>query len=132
MKTMWWILGISLIVAIPLVRFLLLRLREKRAQRDGVAVYATVVSMDIATFLGKPSSAVKIRMWIQEPGEDRREITLTSRIAPGQNVVPGVMLPVVVDPADKKRVYPAGPEAAKRVQLTGSRQQRRQMRAQGL
>jgi hypothetical protein len=55
---------------------------------------------------------------------------LNSRIPAGQRITAGVMLPVVIDPADPKRIYPAGPEAMKRVQLTGSREQRRQMKRQ--
>jgi hypothetical protein len=75
---------------------------------------------------------MKINMWIQEPGASRREVSLSSRIPAGQNVGPGVMLPVVIDPADPKKIYPAGPDAVKRVQLTGSRDMRRRMRQQGL
>ena len=36
---------------------------------------------------------------------------------------------MVVDPKDPKRIYPANPEAAKRIQITGSREERRQMKA---
>jgi hypothetical protein len=40
------------------------------------------------------------------------------------------MIPIVIDPKNAKRVYPATPESAKRVVLTGSRQQRRIMQSQ--
>ena len=75
----------------------------------GVVVYATVVSIEPVTVFRKPSPVMKINMWIQEPGASRREVSLSSRIPAGQNVGPGVMLPVVVDPSDPKKIYPAGP-----------------------
>jgi hypothetical protein len=130
MKLWWFLIGLGVVLVVVLVRFLLQRQKEQRAQREGVAVYATVVSMAMETFLGKPSPVMKITLWIQEPGKDRREITLRSRVAAGQNIAPGAMLPVVVDPKNPKQVYPAGPEAQKRVVLTGSREQRRQMKRQ--
>ena len=40
-----------------------------------------------------------------------------------------MLLSVVVDPKNANRIYPAGPEAAKRVVMTGSRRDRRQMRS---
>ena len=131
MKIFWWLLP-AIVLLVPAVMYLLQRFREKRAQRDGGAVYATVVAVEPVKAFGKPSGILKITMWLQEPGAERREITLRSRSAPGQKITPGVMLAVVVDPSDPKRVYPAGPEAIKRVQLTGSRQERRLMRKKGL
>lgn len=131
MKIWFWLLPVVVMIGIA-VRFLLQRRREQKAQKDGVVVYATVVSMEPVTVFGKPSPVMKIHMWIQEPGASRREVSLSSRIPAGQNIVPGVMLPVVIDPSDPKRIYPAGADAVKRVQLTGSRDVRRRMRQQGL
>jgi hypothetical protein len=129
-KYVYWLIGLTVVIAAVVVRYFMIRRREQTAQAKGVAVYATVVSIDMATFLGKPSPVSKITMWLQEPGKDRREVVLNSRIPAGQRITAGVMLPVVIDPADPKRIYPAGPEAMKRVQLTGSREQRRQMKRQ--
>lgn len=117
---------------VPLVRFLLQRSREQKAQKDGLVLYATVISLEPVKVFGKPSPVMKIKMWVQQPGGDRREVSLSSRIAAGQNVAPGVMLPIVVDTKDPKKIYPAGPEAMKRVVLTGSREQRRMMKKQGM
>jgi hypothetical protein len=129
MKTLiGFLIGLAVLLAGIAIRYFLLRQREKRAQREGVAVYATVVGIEPETFLGKPSPAFKIRMWIQEPGAERREVSFSTRIPVGQKVDPGMMMPVVVDPSNPKRIYPAGPDAVKRVQYTGSREQRRQMR----
>jgi hypothetical protein len=121
-----------LAACVPLVRFLLQRSREKKAQAQGLVLYATVISLTPVKVFGKPSPVMKILMWVQQPGGDRREVSLSSRIAAGQNVAPGVMLPIVVDPTDAKKVYPASPEAMKRVVLTGSREQRRMMKKQGM
>jgi hypothetical protein len=131
-KFVWWLIGLVVVIAAVAIRYFLIRRRETVAQEKGVAVYATVVSIDMTTFLGKPSPMSKIKMWLQEPGQDRREVVLQSRIPAGQRIGAGVMLPVVIDPTDPKRIYPAGPAAMKRVQLTGSRDTRRQMKRQGL
>ncbi len=128
----WFWLPLVLLAAFPIVRFLLQRRREARTQRDGVVVYATVISMEPVKVFGKPTPAMKIHLWLQEPGGKRREVSLTSRIPEGQNVVAGVMLPVVIDPTDPQRISPATPESMKRIHLTGSREQRRQMRKQGM
>jgi hypothetical protein len=131
MRIVFWLLPILVLIGIG-VRFWLQRQREQKAQKNGIVVYATVLSIEPVTVFRKPSPVMKINMWIQEPGASRREVSLSSRIPAGQNVGPGVMLPVVIDPADPKKIYPAGPDAVKRVQLTGSRDMRRRMRQQGL
>jgi hypothetical protein len=131
MKIVFWLLPVVVLIGIG-VRFWLQRRREQKAQKDGLVVYATVLSIEPVTVFRKPSPVMKINMWIQEPGGTRREVSLSSRIPAGQNVSPGVMLPVVIDPSDPKTIYPAGPDAVKRVQLTGSRDMRRRMRQQGL
>jgi hypothetical protein len=128
----WYWLPLVLLVLIPIVRFLLQKMAESNAQKNGTALYATMISMEPVKVFGKVSPAMKIRLAIQEPGASRREVTLTSRIPEGQRIQAGMMLPVVVDPKDPKKVYPANAESMKRMQLTGSREQRRQMKKQGL
>jgi len=128
MKIGFWILGF-LVVATPIGLYLWQRLRQSRAEKKGVVVYATVVSIEPVKVFGKYSEMMKITMWLQEPGKERREVTLRSRIAAGQKIEPGVMLAVVVDPSDPKRIYPAGEEASKRVVMTGPRRERRQMQS---
>ena len=128
MKISFWIL-LFLLVAIPVTIFLWQRWRQKRAEREGVVVYATVVSMEPVKVFGKYSDMMKINLWVQEPGSTtRREVSLQSRIPAGQKIEPGMMLPVVIDPKDPKRIYPASEESAKRLVVTGSREQRRQIK----
>jgi hypothetical protein len=128
----WFWLPLVALVLIPIVRFLLQKMNESNAQKNGIALYATMISMEPVKVFGKVSPAMKIKLAIQEPGASRREVTLTSRIPEGQRIQAGMMLPVVVDPKDPKKVYPANAESMKRMQLTGSREQRRQMKKQGL
>ena len=124
----WFWLPLVLLIAIPAGRFLWQRLRESQAQKKGVALYATMVSIAPVKVFGKISAAMKVTLWLQEPDGARREVSLTSRIPEGQKVEPGMMLPVVIDPSDPKKVYPANADAMKRIQLTGSREQRRRMK----
>ena len=128
MKTAIWTL-IFLAAATPAVLYFWQRWRQQRAEREGVAVYATVVSVEPIKRFGKQLPMVKIVMWVQEPDKGSRVVTMSTRIEPGQKIEPGVRLAVVVDPKDPKRIYPAGPAATERVVLTGSRAERRQMRS---
>src|SRR6202034_3556168 len=107
MKITFEILGILLLVlaVVSLTNFLIQRMREKKAQSDGLVLYATLVSTEPVRYFGK---AVNMR----------------SRVDPGQKLVIGAVLPVAVDPKDPRRVYPASPEAAKRALVTGSRKER--------
>jgi hypothetical protein len=129
MRTWIWI-PLLLLVAVPLTRFLWQRLRESRAQKQGVALYATMVSVEPVKVFGRVSAVMKINLWLQEPGGARREVSLTSRIPEGEKIESGMMLPVVIDPSNPKKVYPANADAMKRIQLTGSREQRRRMKKQ--
>ena len=61
-----------------------------------------------------------------------REVTLKSRLPPNQKLSPGMKVPVAIDPLKPQRVYPATPTAVKRITLTGSRQERRLMKQQGM
>lgn len=112
------------------VNYLLQKRRQDEVQRDGAVVYATVLSVEPVGGWAKQLELKKIVLRVQDPGATQsREVTLRSRTAPGQRIVPGVKLAVVLDPKDPKRIYPANPEASKRIQITGSREERRQMKA---
>ena len=133
MKIFWIVLG-SLILAAALwagINYLLQRLRQKHAEQHGTVVYATVVSVDAASGWQKRLDLKKIVLRVQEPDAAApREVTLTTRTAPGQKLSAGMRLIVVIDPKNANRVYPAQAESAKRVVITGSREERRLMNAQ--
>ena len=124
----WSLAGIAAVS--PLLWFLFQKLRANRAEKHGVAMYATVTGFEPVKAFGRPSEIMKIKLWLQESGHSGRELTLKSRVPPGQKIQAGMMLPIVFDPKTPNRVYPAGAEAMKRMKLTGSREQRRQMKKQ--
>jgi hypothetical protein len=128
MKTAIWII-LFLAAATPAVLYFYQRWRQNKADREGLALYATVVSVEPIKRFGKTLPMAKITMWIQEPDQAPRTVTLRSRIEPGQKIESGVRLAVVVDPKNPKRIYPAGPAAADRIVFTGSRSERRQMKS---
>ena len=128
MKIAIWTI-IFLAALTPAVMYFWQRWRQSKAEREGVAVYATVVSVEPIKRFGKQLPMVKIVMWVQEPNQPSRNVTLRSRIEAGQKIEPGVRLAVVIDPRNKDRVYPAGPAAQERVVFTGSRSERRQMKS---
>lgn len=119
-------------VAFNVIRFLLQRRRQKHADREGVVVYATFVSSEPVKFFGRPQRDLeKIVLRVQEPGQtEAREVTLKTRVQPGKHMAPGMRVPVVIDPKDSKRIYPATEESAKRAVVTGSRMERRVMQQQ--
>ena len=128
MKTAIWTI-IFIAAVTPAIWYFYQRWRQSKAEREGLALYATVVSVTPIKRFGKQLPMAKIALWIQEPDKSSRQVTLSSRIEPGQRIEPGVRLVIVIDPANPKRIYPAGPEAAKRVVATGSRSERRQMQS---
>jgi len=129
MKIAIWTILI-LAAATPAVLYFYQRWRQSRAEREGLALYATVIAVEPIKRFGKTLPMVKIDLWIQEPGQDKpRTVTLRSRIEPGQKIDPGVRLGVVLDPKDPKRIYAAGPLAQERIVFTGSRIERRQMKS---
>ena len=132
MKITFEILGILLLVlaATSGVMYLIQRKRQESAQRDGVVVYATLISAEPVGGLGKYTDMKKIVMRVQEPEGEPREVSIRTRVEKGQKFTAGAMLPMVIDPKDPKRVYPATPESAKRAVFTGSRQERRMMQSQ--
>jgi hypothetical protein len=125
---LWSLAGIAAVS--PLLWFLFQKWRSSQAEKHGVAMYATVTGFEPVKAFGRESEIVKIKLWLQESGHAGRELSLKSRIPPGQKIQAGMMLPIVFDPKSPNRVYPAGPEAMKRIKLTGSREQRRQMKKQ--
>ena len=128
MKTVIWTI-ILIAAATPAVLYFYQRWRQSKAEREGLALYATVVSVTPIKRFGKQLPMAKIVMWLQEPDKSSRQVTLSSRIEPGQKIEAGVRLIIVIDPKNPKRIYPAGPEAARRVVATGSRSERRQMQS---
>jgi hypothetical protein len=128
-KTIIWTL-IFIAALTPVGLYFYQRWRQRRAERSGVALYATVVSIEAVRRFGKDLPVKKITMWLQEPGAERRTVTMSTQIPAGQTVTSGMLIPVVIDPKDPKRVYPAGEEGVKRVVLTGPRRERRQLKKQ--
>lgn len=112
--------------------FLVERQRQKKMDREGVVVYATYLYSEPVKFFGRPQTDVeKVTLRVQEPGStETREVVIKTRTQPGQNMSPGMRVPVVLDPKNPKRVYPASEQAAKRAVATGSRLERRVMQQQ--
>ena len=106
--------------------------RQQQADKTGTVIYATFVSSEPVKFFGKVQGDIaKITLRLQEPGAaEPREVTLRTRTDPRQRMQPGMRIPVVIDPRDPKRVYPATAESAKRAVATGSRMERRVMESQ--
>lgn len=113
-------------------RYFWQRRRMQKADREGVVVYAVFLSSEPVKFFGRPQSDMeKIVLRVQEPGQtESREVTIRTRTAPGQVMTPGMRIPVVIDPKDPKKIYPASEESAKRAVATGSRLERRVMQQQ--
>ena len=132
MKLTFLILGIVvvLLAIVAGINYLRQKRRQQLAEREGVVVYATVLSAEKVGGWAKQLDMKKLVLRVQEPEGEPREVTLRTRTAPGQNITPGIRLIVAIDPKDPKRIYPASPEAAKRVVMTGSRQERRLMQSQ--
>lgn len=134
MKLTSAIFGIALllVIIVAIVRYFLERARQKKIDAEGTVVYATFVSSEPVKFFGRPQGDfAKITMKVTDPGStDSRLVTLSTRVPPGQNMQVGMKIPVVIDPKNPKRVYPASPEAAKRAVMTGSRDERRMMQTQ--
>lgn len=131
MKIFWIVLGVIVLgLAInALVMYLVQKKRQGRAEKDGVVLYATVVSIAELGGLMKYADMRKVTLRLQDPGiTTPREVSLRTRLPKGQKITPGMKIPVVVDPTKSERVYPATAESAKRAVVTGSRLERRHMR----
>ena len=131
MKIFWIVLAVIVVAlaATSATNYFLQRRRQTRAERDGLVVYATVLAVEAMRGLTKYLDMRKLTLRVQEPDASPREVTLRTRVQPGQKLAAGMQLIVVLDPTSPQRVYPATPEAAKRVVLTGSRQERRMMQS---
>ena len=129
MKAIIWIVVGVIIVAVPVAMYFIQRWRQQKIDRTGLVLYATVVAMEPVKVFGKASDMVKITLWIQEPDKDQREVALRTRLPAGQKMEAGMRLPVVVDPKNPKRIYPATEDSMKRVVLTGPRRERRMMKS---
>jgi len=125
------VLGLAFLIW-RITAFLIERRRQKKYDREGVVVYATFLHSEPIKFFGRPQTDVeKVTLRVQEPGStETREVTIRTRTQPGQSMSPGMRVPVVLDPKNPKRVYPASEEAAKRAVATGSRLERRVMQQQ--
>ncbi len=132
MKIALYILLALLVVGgiISLVNYLRQRRAQQRAERTGLVLYASILSVEPVGGLVKPLNIHNIRLSIVEPNQAAREVTLRSRLPAGQKLGTNQRLIVIVDPVKPDRVYPATPEAAKRVTFTGSRTEQKLMKAQ--
>ena len=113
-----------------LVNYLRQRRAQQRAEREGLVLYASVLSAEPVGGLVKALNIHKIRLSITEPNAAPREVTLRSRLPAGQKIGKNQRLIVIVDPVKPDLIYPATPEAAKRVTFTGSRTEQKLVRAQ--
>jgi len=114
------------------VRYFLERARQKKIDATGTVVYATLLYSEPVKVFGRlQADFVKITMRLQEPGStEAREVSMSTRVPANQRLEVGMKLPVVLDPKNPKRVYPASPESSKRAVMTGSRDERRMMQQQ--
>ena len=121
---------VVLLAIISGINYLRQRRAQAKIQNEGLVLYGIVLS---ATKIGgwlKALGLHDIRLRIQEPGKAPREVTFRTRLPPNQRITPNLSLIVVVDPKKPERVYPASAEAAKRVTLTGTKQEQKLMQAQ--
>lgn len=132
MKIALYILLALLLVGgiVALVNYLRQRRAQQRAEREGLVLYASVLSAEPVGGLLKTLNIHNIRLSIVEPKEAPREVTLRTRLPAGQKIGTNQRLIVIIDPVKPDRIYPATPEAAKRVTFTGSRTEQKLMKAQ--
>ena len=130
---------LSLIITLSIVALLALAaglnyLRQRRSQEkiqaQGLVLYGIVLSSTPVGGWLKYLGLFDLMLRIQEPARQPREVKLRTRIPPGQRVGPNSSLVIVVDPKKPELVYPATPEAAKRVTFTGTKQEQKLMQAQ--
>ena len=121
---------LAVLALVALFNYLRQRRHQQKVDAEGLVLYATVLASEPIGGLAKYVDMQKIDLRIQEPDKAPREVTLRTRTAPGQRITTNTMLMVVVDPTDPNRIFPASAEAAKRVTITGSRQEKKLMQAQ--
>ena len=113
-----------------LVNYFRQRRAQKRADREGMVLYADVLSSEAVGGLLKSLNIHQLRLRIQEPQKPSREVILRSRLPAGQTFAKQQRVLIVVDPSDPERIYPASADSAKRVTLTGTKTERKLMQAQ--
>ncbi|MEO6922964.1 MAG: hypothetical protein ABI142_04005 [Bryocella sp.] len=130
MKIAFWIFIVLLAIGIPVAMYFIQRARQRNIDRTGVVLYASVIAMKPMKVFGKVTpDMVKMTLWVQEPDQDAHEVTLKTRVPANQKIEAGMRIPVVVDPKNSKRVFPASEESIKRLVLTGPRRERRVMQS---
>jgi hypothetical protein len=127
MKIAIWVVVGLVVIGTPVALYFIQRARQLKIDKTGVVLYATIISSEPVKVFGKLSDMVKINLWVQEPDKERRDVALKTRIPAGQKLEVGMRLPVVIDPKNPKRIYPASEDSLKRVVLTGPRRERRMM-----
>ncbi len=129
--TLFVLLGIIVVLAIVQgINYLRQRRAQEKIQAEGLVLYGIVISAEKVAGWLKYLGLFDIMLRIQEPAKAPREAKLRTRLPPEQVIRPNMSLIVVVDPKKPENVYPATPEAAKRVTLTGSRTEQKLMKAQ--
>ncbi len=129
--TLLVVLGIVLLAAIAsAINYLRQRRAQRKIQAEALVLYGIVLSSAQVSGWLKYLGLFDIMLRIQEPAKSPREVKLRTRLPPGQVVRPNMSLIVVIDPKRPEQVYPATPEAAKRVTLTGTRQEQKLQQAQ--
>ena len=125
-------LAVLLAAAVVAIRYYMQKKKLKQIDSTGIVVYATFVSLEPVKVFGKEQlDLVKVNLRVQDPGSDTpRDVSIRTRLAPGQRFTPGSRIPVVIDPKYPEKVYPASEDAAKRAVATGSRMERRVMQQQ--
>ncbi len=121
---------LALLALVSGINYLRQRRAQEKIQNEGLVLYGIVISAAKIGGWLKALGLHDIRLRVQEPAKPPREVTLRTRLPAGQRITPNLSLIVVIDPKKPERVYPASPEAAKRVTLTGTKQEQKLMQAQ--
>jgi hypothetical protein len=130
MKIAIWIAVIVVALGTPVALYFIQRARQQKIDKTGTVLYASVLAMEPMKVFGKITpDMVKITLWLQEPDQEPREVQLKTRIPANQKIEAGMRIPIVVDPKNSKRVFPASENSVKRVVLTGPRRERRVMQS---
>ena len=127
------IITLSILAVLALasgINYLRQRRSQAKIQAEGLVLYGIVLSSAQVGGLLKYLGLFDIMLRIQEPARPPREAKLRTRLPPNQVIRPNMSLIIVVDPKKPELVYPATPEAAKRVTLTGTKQEQKLMQAQ--
>lgn len=131
MKITLIILGILALLALASgINYLRQRRAQQKIQAEGLVLYGIVLTATKISGWLKYLGLYDILLRIQEPAKAPREVKLRTRLPPGQRIDPNMSLIIVVDPKKPELVYPASPEAARRVSLAGTKKEQKLMQAQ--